>query len=394
MRARRIASIFAAVLVGCGGDGSSSSADSSGQVDDAGTGASTGGSSGGGSSSVGSSSASTTASSSATSATASESSGPATSADSGDSGGPSGPATEENLKVALFGDQGSGADPKAVYQLALDEGADLILLMGDFDYEDDPALFHAEMVEVLGDSFPVFGVIGNHDVAAWSGYRDVLQTRLDAIPGATCTGGDIGGMSSCKFKGLHFVLSGIGTLGTDAEQEQFLEQSLQEDDSIWSICVWHKNQTDMQAGDKGNEVGWNVFQICQDNGGFVAMGHEHSYARTLTLTDVGNEAAGHGAVGNPETIDVALGSTFSVCTGLGGSSIRDYDPSRHDDDTWWASIYTNNLYMKNGMDIASFQANYGALFIEFHVDGDPTKANAYFKNIDGEITDEFTIVKN
>ena len=96
----------------------------------------------------------------------------------------------------MMGDQGTGSDPKAVYQLALDEGADFIIVLGDFDYEDDPPLWQSEMVEVLGDTYPVFGVVGNHDVDAWDGYQSVLQTRLDAIAGAECSG-DLGTMTSC-----------------------------------------------------------------------------------------------------------------------------------------------------------------------------------------------------
>jgi hypothetical protein len=46
--------------------------------------------------------------------------------------------------------------------------------------------------------------------------------------------------------------------------------------------------------------------------------------------------------------------------------------------------------MKNGT-VMSGTAAYGALFIRFHVDGDPKKARAYFKDINGRLADEFTI---
>jgi hypothetical protein len=44
------------------------------------------------------------------------------------------------------------------------------------------------------------------------------------------------------------------------------------------------------------------------------------------------------------------------------------------------TIYTFNQSAKSG-----------ALFIEFHVNGDPNRARGYFKNIDGAIVDQFTI---
>ena len=46
----------------------------------------------------------------------------------------------------------------------------------------------------------------------------------------------------------------------------------------------------------------------------------------------------------------------------------------------WASIYTTNQ-----------GAQYGAQFIMFNVDGNPKKARSYFKNISGQIIDDFTI---
>ena len=72
-------------------------------------------------------------------------------------------------------------------------------------------------------------------------------------------------------------------------------------------------------------------------------------------------------------------------SGLGGESIRDQErclpttyPYGCSDE--WASIYSSDQ-----------GAKFGALFIEFHVDGDPGKARGYFKNVDGQIIDEFTI---
>jgi hypothetical protein len=42
-------------------------------------------------------------------------------------------------------------------------------------------------------------------------------------------------------------------------------------------------------------------------------------------------------------------------------------------------------------DIAGYNYTYGALFVTYHVDGDPYKARAYFKTIDGNIIDSFEI---
>lgn len=308
----------------------------------------------------------------------------------GDGMAPPDGATDEDLLVALVGDQGAGADTKAVYALMVAEAADMVILLGDFDYEDDPALWASEMNEVLGDDFPVFGVIGNHDVDAWSGYRAVLEQRLQDTPGAACEG-ELGVAASCTYRGLHFVLSGLGVEGSDADHEAHIAGALAADASLWSLCAVHKNMRDLQAGDKPDDLTWAALQTCQDAGAIVAMAHEHSYARTRTLTAIGDAAAGHGAVGDPGLLAVGPGSTFSVCSGLGGKSIRGYE-DLHDDDTWWATLYTADRYVENGEEVDDFTADHGVLFIRFHVDGDPAAARGYFKNIAGETIDEFDVL--
>lgn len=298
---------------------------------------------------------------------------------------------DADLLVALVGDQGSGNKTKSVYGLVLDEGADLLLLLGDFDYKGDADHWAAEMEEVLGDAFPVVAVAGNHDTKAWKDYQAHLEGRLQKIQGAVCEG-ELGVDSSCRYRGLHFILSGMGTIGSKQQHEQYIADALAADDSLWSICAWHKTMRDLQAGDKPDEVSWKALQNCQDGGAIVAMAHEHSYARTLTLTALGDESKGHGAIGDPELVEVGAGRTFTVVSGLGGKSIRAYDAGLHDDDTWWATLYTSNYYRRNGVEMAEPSAQPGALFIRFHVDGDPKQARAYFKTIEGDVIDEFDIV--
>jgi hypothetical protein len=312
--------------------------------------------------------------------------------ESGTGGNANGNSTEPNLKVAFVGDQGAGTKARAVYKVILDEGAALAVVLGDFDYKDDPNLWESDIDAVLGPDYPLFGLVGNHDKVAWSGYKEKLTKRLSKISDASCEG-SIGEQHNCTFRGLRLILSGIGTLGVRAEHETFIEDALAADpNSLWKFCGWHQNQTDMQLGTKGNAIGWKAFQSCQKHGAIIGMGHEHTYGRTLTLTDVGNAAAGHGATGAPDTMDVALGSTFAFYNGLGGASMRAYSVA-HDSDTWWATQYCTDKYVKNG-EAMTGGSKHGALFIVFNVDGDPSKARGYFKNVAGEIIDEFTIWRN
>jgi hypothetical protein len=169
-----------------------------------------------------------------------------------------------------------------------------------------------------------------------------------------------------------------------------LRDSLAADDSIWSVCNWHKNQNDMQVGTKTDEVGWNAYIECMKAGAIVSTGHEHSYARTLTLTDLGNASNGHGATGAFDIVELFAGGNFVFVSGLGGAGIRDRSSTEHDDDTWWASYYTANEWLKNGA-LQSGTGTFGALFIRFHVDGNPRRAKAYFKDVNGRVADEFVI---
>jgi hypothetical protein len=108
------------------------------------------------------------------------------------------------------------------------------------------------------------------------------------------------------------------------------------------------------------------------------------------LTNLGDVLAGHGATGALDVMQLAPGRTFVFVSGIGGDSIRAYDASRHDDDTWWASYYASNRWMKNGAPMTG-SGTFGALFIRFHVDGDPRRARGYFKDVNDRIADEFTI---
>ncbi len=300
-------------------------------------------------------------------------------------------ATTENLRVAFFGDHGLGPDSLATLQLVLAEDADFLVILGDFDYRNDPAAWHEQLDEGLGEDFPVFAVAGNHDTAKWDDYREVLMDRLAPIADVDCQGA-IGVQMNCLYHGLDLVLSGVGTMPAPADRSHvdFIQDTLAESDAIWRVCAWHKNQHDMQLGYKSDEVGWPAYQACQAGGAIIATGHEHSYGRTRTLTNLGDHDGEHGVVGPPELVYVSPGSTFVFVSGMGGNEIR-YFGGDHADDTWWATQYTRDVYVANGDPMGDFEPKLGVTFIDFHVDGDPYKARGYFKNVAGEMIDEFTI---
>ena len=288
------------------------------------------------------------------------------------------------LTVAFIGDQGYGPDARSVLELIRDEGADMVLHQGDFDYKDDPEAWEQQVNEVLGDDFPYFATVGNHDVAAWDGpdgYQSKLIERLARVPEASCSG-DIGVKASCTFRGLFFILSGVGTMGSD--HEAYIADELAQTQAHWRICTWHKNQKAMQVGGKTDDTGWGVYEACRQGGAIIATGHEHSYSRTRTLVDMGTQTI------DPDwplanRVRVAPGATFAFVSGLGGKSVRDQErclpasPPYGCEGTW-ASIYTSDQ-----------NANHGALFCSFGTDARAGEAACWFKDVDGNIPDTFTV---
>lgn len=289
--------------------------------------------------------------------------------------------TASNLKAAFIGDQGLGSDAEAVLQLIANEGAQLVLHQGDFDYSDDPNAWDSQINKVLGASFPYFASIGNHDVAAWSGYQQKLESRLAKIPEASCTG-DLGVQTACSYRGLFFLLTGPGTMGEN--HDLFIRNKLAGDHAVWSVCSWHKNQQEMQVGGKTSEVGWEPYEECRKGGAIIATAHEHSYHRTRTLISTQDQTVAPDSP-EPDKLRVDERSTFVFVSGLGGRSIRDQKrclPGTfpYGCNQEWAEIYTSTQ-----------GAKFGALFITFNVDGDPRKAIAEFKNVEGVTIDTFTI---
>lgn len=332
-----------------------------------------------------------------TSTGAAGSAGSGGSGSGGGAGVPSG-TPQPNVLIAFMGDQGNGTSADQVLNLIRNEGAQAVVHNGDFDYANNPTAFENRVTSILGANYPYFAIIGNHDAAAWggtSGYAAKLAARVARVPEMKCTG-EIGVKANCNFRGVHLIESCVGTselrstCGKDAaDQVNFIQSSLAASSSPFKICNWHKNQTDMQTGSKTNEVGWQAYQKCLGAGAIVATGHEHSYERTRILTNIG-VAADHGVTGSYNLMSVSAGRSFVFVSGLGGVELRDFESS-HSSNTWWATTYASNRWLKNGTTQPTTSAAYGALFIRFHDGGNTKRAVAYFKDLNGRLIDEYTI---
>ena len=297
--------------------------------------------------------------------------------------------TDTDFRVAFIGDQGLGPNAIAVLKLIKDEGADMVLHQGDFDYENDPDRWDRQISDVLGSDFPYFASIGNWDVDELKGYQEKLYDRLKKNPDAVCNG-DLGVKSSCTYKGLFFILAAPGIIGSD--YDSFIKKHLNDDDSMWSICSWHvdmrekswlpmlKEQPlaeDREAAMKEYGIGWEIFESCKDGGAIIANAHKHLYARSKTLINIENQIV-DSEWSDLNKLRVKEGATFAFISGLGGDTIRTFD--KYYD---WSTSYVPDI-----------GSTHGALFCTFNAGGELNKAYCYFKNIDGKIIDEFTVINS
>lgn len=302
---------------------------------------------------------------------------------------------EPNTKIAFIGDTGMGANFKKVLDLINAEEADAVVHLGDFDYTDNPQGFVSVIDEKLGETYPYLVVAGNHDRSMWepncnSGkgcYSEIFAQRYITSGIPVTLEMLLSDKYHVDFQGIQFLFIGPGRVDQGPEYAQFLDTTMSQSDNLWKICNWHFNQEKLQLGGKIDQTGWEVYDTCLDAGAIIATAHEHSYQRTRSIINFHTEEYPkvNPLYQDPNDIYVYPGSTFVFVSGLGGKSIRNQDrclPSEfpYGCNQEWAKVYTSNQ-----------QAKFGALFVEFNYDGDPTKARGYFKNIEDVIIDSFEI---
>lgn len=276
------------------------------------------------------------------------------------------------FKVAFLGDQGLGAASETLLRLVKAEGTDLLVHLGDFDYQNNPIAWEDQTDRILGPAFPQIAVVGNHDLFAWSGprgYAEHIRKRLGRM-GVTVNG-EAGVKYSFGYKGIFFVLTAPGLMGQG--HAEFIRRELEADSSIWRISAWHVNQRLMQVGGKPDEAGWGVYEESRRGGAVIATAHEHSYSRTHLLNNMATQEVSS----RSDDLRLRRGRTFAFVSGLGGADIR---PQLQSTGNWWAKVYT-----------ASQGAVHGAMFATFNVDGDERKADFYFKAVNGTVVDRFQV---
>ena len=218
--------------------------------------------------------------------------------------------TDPNLKIAFVGDTADGNNWKAVLDLVKAEGAVAVETGGDMTYDADACRLvdgHREQ--------------GGHELSGVPGPRQPRRQRRGrascprrpttwAAPPAST--GPHNAAYKTVFRGLTLVTIKKGDTATT------VNNLVGSDNHIWRVCNWHQNQNKMQVGGKGDEMGWAVYEACRQQGAIIITGHEHSYERTKTMTNMTNQ-----------TIDSSCSSGSSLCVGPGRTFVTVSRHRRH-----------------------------------------------------------------
>lgn len=277
--------------------------------------------------------------------------------------------TQPALRVAFIGDTGTGADFRSVLQLIKRENADLIMVQGDLNYglfSSAGPWLQAIDGELQGE-IPYFVSKGNHDSDWKNGYGKEMKSRL-AAQGITPVGDPVSMNYAFELKGLQVVM--VGDSETSPTRADFIKQRFANDNHTWRICSWHKNQRATNIGPKDDEMGWATYEACRAAGAIVAQGHSHTYSRSRTLT---NDAT--------QTVDPTCNGPFDLCVGTNRHFFFDSSVGGYDLRSPTTSIASKPYWG------STFTGAYGALFIDFNVDGNPNKARGYFKTTEDRIVD-------
>jgi len=288
-----------------------------------------------------------------------------------------------NLTVAFVGDSGVSSRPLQVYALVLRE-AELLIHLGDFDYCDRPNLFGQQLSAVLGAGFPILATVGNHDIYEWATYEQIFQSHSLANPNLACEG-YFGVNYWCMYKGLFLAFSAIGTMcgGTDSNftyheialTEKFNIANTEFPDHV-AVCAWHRNEQTYSPSGSPDETGFGIYDVCRQNGALTFTAHSHIYGRTYALNDVYNQNIGQSCNStDPECIyQLTNGTTIIVNSGMGGQSNQDREDPQP---PYWAQIVDKGQ---------------GVTFCKFNYNGNPKMTYCYWKNVLGEVLDEWKML--
>lgn len=318
----------------------------------------------------------------------------------------------QEITVALLGDTGAYRDFQEVINLVNEERAEIVMINGDLGYGATPQKWRETLLKEIDPNIQlVIGSLGNHDfergrhddyVSIFHGLRNAKNSLAVHCSGGVTIekGKDIAALDEvCTFGNLTVIASGIGQIFTKSYFEDRLKEKLSaKPPGNWALVGYHYTLASMNPGIKPNENTYKFFDLIRKFGAIGAQAHTHTVMASCPIQSefkANASPACHPGFGSDLSDRfVEDGTGIFIDSSLGGMPPRNRRRCRQPGDAGCAhmvDLITKEGYTRaDGLAKADFAAR-GAVFIRFNINGDPTRARAYFKSVDGREVFSFNI---
>lgn len=207
---------------------------------------------------------------------------------------PSGVASERPVRIAVFGDSGSGsADQIAVARQLATVSLDFVLHVGDLAYTsgtlDELERSHFAIYRELLPSIPLFSAVGDHDLETDGGgpYREVFTLPESGGPGADEL------WYSVDWGTVHVAV--LNALDDAPAQRAWLERDLAATSRPFRIVVVHEPPYSSGFHGSAEDVREAYQPIFERHGvQLVLSGDDHDYERSVPIHGVTYVVTGGG----------------------------------------------------------------------------------------------------
>jgi len=286
-------------------------------------------------------------------------------------------AAPAGLTLAFVGDSGVAHLDETLH-LIRQEGASAVVFNGDTSYMQQNGDWVELFKKHLG-STPFFVAARGGDTNSLGDLQERTSATWASSNTSQCRG-EVGVQNVCTHRGMGLLLSGgsaqQAVCATGSRQRKaFFEKALSEfaqQDVHWPICVFdfHSN--------RAPSTGWTNYRLCLKRGALIISSHQHPYTRTHEVTMVTDKAP-----------HVHISRRVEPGSGVAGAAVMREGHS--------VVVFTGKESV--GSDLGSGEAaiaptqrsvvGHGAFFCRFHVEGDPDLARCFFKDIAGNVADDF-----
>jgi hypothetical protein len=315
---------------------------------------------------------------------------------------------ESEITFAFISNTGTTNQTEQVTNLIKNEEVQAVVHLGNFDLSSNPQAFKKQIEENFDPDFPYFYTAGDHDLTndSWRQgcsnpqgcYAQDFIDRLELTKTTVDYRTDAGLVSPTGSDDYSAVLGDVKLVNlglapdlnqTSAPADQddnlelkFIKASFENENSPWKLCLW--NQPISKVADQGQITNWAAYDECRQQGAIIVTADDFNYARSKTISDFETLKIAQDWT-QPGRVTVNPGQTIVVQSGLGGLGVKTQNKCEQISFPFGCQDEWANLYSANQ------QARSGVLFITFNWQGDSSKARGYFKNINNQVVDDFTI---